>query len=324
MVGTGMAARRGILIRDAQALERAHAVQVVCFDKTGTLTFGKPSLARIDPPGALADAAALQAGSEHPLAAAVRQAAHGAAVKRAGGFRAMPGLGVAATVEGRSLILGNARLMAENGIESASDSGQTVSFLAEIAPHRRLLGTLTFSDTVKPGAAAVIARLHSMGLRTVMLTGDSDGAARAVAAQLGITEVHARVLPAEKAAAVAALRADGSVVAMIGDGINDAPALAAADIGIAMASGTDVAMATAGITLMRGDLALVAEAIDLSRRTVDKIRQGLFWAFAYNALGIPLAALGYLSPMVAGGAMALSSVSVVCNALLLRRWKPAA
>jgi Cu+-exporting ATPase len=328
MVGTGMAARRGILIRDAEALERAHAVRTVAFDKTGTLTLGKPSLARIVPEQALADAAALLAGSEHALAGAVRVAARAIAQPRAETFRAMPGLGVAATIGERRLVLGNARLMAQHGIDLAplaadaaamTGAGHTVSYLAETAPHRHAMAVLAFSDTVKPGAREAIALLHRMGLRTVMLTGDAEAAARAVAAQLGIDEVHAGILPQAKADAVAALHP----VAMVGDGINDAPALAAADVGIAMGGGTDVAMETAGITLMRGELSLVADAIEVSRRTVRKIRQGLFWAFAYNALGIPLAALGYLSPMVAGAAMALSSVSVVCNALLLRRWRPA-
>jgi Cu+-exporting ATPase len=325
MVGTGMAARRGILIRDAAALERAQAVQVVAFDKTGTLTLGKPSLVRIVPAEYLANAASLQAGSEHPLAEAVRVAAHGLPLSKVEDFRTLPGLGVTATAGGRTLLLGNARLMEQHGValdalkmdaDAMAASGQTVSFLAE---PNRLLAVLGFADTVKPNALAAIERLHRMGLRTVMLTGDGEGAASAVAAQVGIETVHARILPADKAAAVAELRAGGDVVAMVGDGINDAPALAAADIGIAMAGGTDVAMETAGITLMRGDLALVADAIELSRRTCRKIWQGLFWAFAYNVLGIPLAALGYLSPLVAGGAMALSSVSVVCNALLLRR-----
>jgi Cu+-exporting ATPase len=332
MVGTGMAARRGILIRDAAALERAHAVGVVAFDKTGTLTLGKPSLVRIVPAEFLADAAALQAGSEHPLAEAVRSAAAGLALATATGFRTLAGLGVTGTVGGRRLLLGNARLMAEHGVvlaslaadaEAMAAAGHTVSYLAEAGAGGpgRLLAVLGFADTVKPGARAAVARLHDMGLRTVMLTGDAEAAAQAVAQQVGIDDVRARILPADKAAAVAALRADGSVVAMVGDGINDAPALAAADIGIAMAGGTDVAMETAGITLMRGDLGLVADAIEVSRRTTAKIRQGLFWAFAYNVLGIPLAAFGYLSPLVAGGAMALSSVSVVGNALLLRRWR---
>jgi Cu+-exporting ATPase len=325
MVGTGMAARRGILIRDAAALERAHAVQVVAFDKTGTLTLGKPSLARIVPAAFLADAAALQSGSEHPLAEAVRVAAKGLPLPDVTGFRTLPGLGVTASVAGRTLLLGNARLMAENAVpldalnaeaSAMAAAGQTVSFLAEPG---HLLAVLGFADTVKPGARAAIERLHKMGLRTVMLTGDGQGAADAVARQVGIDSVRARILPADKAAAVTDLRASGDVVAMVGDGINDAPALAAADIGIAMAGGTDVAMETAGITLMRGDLTLVADAIEMSRRTTAKIWQGLFWAFAYNVLGIPLAAFGYLSPLMAGGAMALSSVSVVCNALLLRR-----
>ncbi len=325
MVGTGMAARRGILIRDAAALERARDVQVVAFDKTGTLTLGKPSLARIVPATYLTDAASLQAGSEHPLAEAVRVAAHGMTLSKVDDFRTLPGLGVTGTVAGRTLLLGNARLMQQHGValdalkldaDAMTAAGHTVSFLAE---PNRLLAVLGFSDTVKSGAKAAIERLHKMSLRTVMLTGDGEGAAASVAAQVGIDTVRARILPADKAAVVAELRANGDVVAMVGDGINDAPALAAADIGIAMASGTDVAMEVAGITLMRGDLSLVADAIDLSRRTCRKIWQGLFWAFAYNLLGIPLAAFGYLSPVLAGGAMALSSVSVVANALLLRR-----
>ena len=329
MVGTGMAARRGILIRDAAALERAHAVQVIAFDKTGTLTLGKPSLTRIVPAKYLADAAALQSGSEHALAEAMRVAAKGLTLPEVADFRTLAGLGVTATVGGRPLLLGNARLMAERGIaldalelDAAvmTAAGQTVSFLAEPEPGQAL-AVLGFADTVKPNARAAVERLHGMGLRTVMLTGDGQGAADAIARQVGIDRVRANILPADKAAAVAALRDGGAVVAMVGDGVNDAPALAAADIGIAMGGGTDVAMETAGITLMRGDLGLVADAIEVSRRTTARIWQGLFWAFAYNVLGIPLAAFGYLSPLVAGGAMALSSVTVVGNALLLRRWR---
>jgi Cu+-exporting ATPase len=336
MVGTGVAARHGILIRDAAALEQAHAVQVVAFDKTGTLTLGKPVLARIEAATGtieerLTEAVTLQAGSEHALASAIRSAADGLSVAPAIGFRALAGLGVSGTVQGRSLLLGNARLMKDNGIAldalaeaatSMASAGQTVSFLAEAAPDKRLLAAFGFADQVKPGAAAAVAALHRMGLRTVMLTGDSAGAAHGVATAVGISDVRAGLLPAAKAAAVAALRDGRTVVAMVGDGINDAPALAAADVGIAMASGTDVAMQTAGITLMRGDPALVADAIQVSRRTWAKIRQGLFWAFGYNVLGIPLAFFGYLSPVLAGAAMALSSVSVVGNALLLRRWTP--
>ncbi|MBN8928739.1 MAG: copper-translocating P-type ATPase [Rhodospirillales bacterium] len=331
MVGTGVAARRGILIRDAAALERAHAVQVVAFDKTGTLTEGRPRLAEIRPDRDLLPlAAALQQGSEHPLARAVREAA-GAAVLPVEGFRAFPGRGVAGRVEGRRLLLGNRALLQAEDIpvgffaaeaDRLEAQGLTVSWLAASDPDRRVLGLLAFADTPKPTAGPAVERLRALGLQIVLLTGDSRGAAAGIAAPLGIDEIRAEVLPAEKADAVAALRRDGHVVAMVGDGVNDAPALAAADIGIAMATGTDVAMETAGITRRRGDPALVADAIDISRRTWAKIRQGLFWAFAYNVLGIPLAAAGLLSPVVAGAAMALSSVSVVANALLLRRWRP--
>jgi Cu+-exporting ATPase len=236
---------------------------------------------------------------------------------------------VTGIVGGRSLALGNRSLMTAQHVptdaldQRASEleqRGHTIAFLAEASPSPRLLGLLAFADTVKPSARQAIAGLQALGLRTVMLTGDSRGAAESVAAEIGIDTVLAEVLPADKAAAVARLRADGSVVAMVGDGVNDAPALAVADIGLAMATGTDVAMDAAGITLMRGDPMLVAEAIDISRRTWRTIREGLFWAFAYNLIGIPLAALGYLSPVLAGAAMALSSVSVVGNALRLRRW----
>lgn len=328
MVGTGIAARQGILIRDAAALERAGAVSVVAFDKTGTLTLGKPSLVRIVPPEALADAASLLANSEHPLAEAVRAAAPDLPRQPVADFRTLAGFGVSGTVAGHPLLLGSSRLMEQHGVDlgdlrteadAMAASGQTVSYLAALgSPDSRLPAVLGFADTVKPGSRAAIDALHDLGIRTVMLTGDGEGAAQSVAARLGIDEVRARVLPAEKAEAVDALRTGGKVVAMVGDGINDAPALAAADIGIAMGGGTDVAMETAGITLMRGNPELAAEAIDISRRTGRKIRQGLFWAFAYNVLGIPLAAFGYLTPLWAGAAMALSSVSVVSNALLLR------
>jgi Cu+-exporting ATPase len=339
MVGTGAAAHAGILIRDASVLERAHTIRLVAFDKTGTLTEGNPAVAALLPAeGTEADllrlAAALQRGSEHPLARAVlaRAASDGIGPPTATRFRALPGRGVSATVEGRNLLLGNRALLAASGVptealltqaEAQEGQGQTVSWLAEAAPLPRVLGLIRFGDAPRASAAAAVARLHGMRLRTALLTGDSGGAAAGVAAALGIDTVQAGLLPAEKADALARLRAESGAVAMVGDGINDAPALAAADIGIAMAGGTDVAMQTAGITLMRPDLALVADALDIARRTTAKIRQGLFWAFAYNAVGVPLAALGLLSPAVAGGAMALSSVSVLANALLLRRWKPA-
>jgi Cu+-exporting ATPase len=199
-----------------------------------------------------------------------------------------------------------------------------VSWVADVTSEPALLGLLAFGDTVKPSAAAAVRKLREQGIRSVLLTGDNRGSAAAVAAQLGIDEVRAEILPEEKAGIVAALKQGHGLVAMVGDGINDAPALAAADVGIAMSTGTDVAMQAAGVTLMRGDPALVADAIDISRRTYAKIRQNLFWAFVYNLVGIPLAAFGLLSPVIAGAAMALSSVSVVANALTLRRWKGSA
>ena len=339
MAGTGVAARQGILIKDAQALELAHSVTTVAFDKTGTLTEGRPALVALQPaPGIARDellrlAAALQQTSSHPLAKAVLDRAHAdrLVIPPARDAQTLAGRGLEATVDGRVLRLGSSRLLRESGADAgglATESGQferqgrSVSWLMQTDPTgTRLLGLLAFGDTVKPSAREAIARLHALGIRSVMLTGDNRGSAEAVARELGIDEVHAEVLPGDKAAAVQALRAAGQVVAMVGDGINDAPALAAAQVGIAMSTGTDVAMETAGITLMRGDPLLVADAIDVSRRTYAKIRQGLFWAFAYNVLGIPLAALGLLSPVIAGAAMALSSVSVVGNALLLRHWR---
>jgi Cu+-exporting ATPase len=342
MVGTGVAARHGILVRDAEALELAHAASVVAFDKTGTLTMGQPELVALHAAEGCADdellrlAAALQADSAHPLARATLALAarRGLNPGRAAEARALPGVGVEGQVDGRPLTLGSSQLLEQHGIdpgplgpvaEALETAGHTLSWLLEqpLAGEPRLLGLLAFGDAVKPGAAAAVAGLRALGVRTVMLTGDNPGSARAVAGRLGIDEVHARVLPADKAAAVQALRKAGGTVAMVGDGINDAPALAAADIGIAMATGADVAMETAGITLMRGDPRLVPAAIGLSRRTLSTIRRGLFWAFAYNVVGIPLAALGMLDPVVAGAAMALSSVSVVLNALTLKRWRPA-
>jgi P-type Cu+ transporter len=401
MAGTGVAARHGILIKDAEALEIAHDVSLVAFDKTGTLTEGKPMLVAcvaVDGDGArlLAFTAAVQGGSAHPLARAVMDMARGtnACVPPASAQRAVPGRGVSARVRvpadarakagarlaeeiaagaimsarqsaglspgaglaldaghataspGRELELrlGSARWMAELGVELAplmaravelQALGRTVSWLADVSGDApRLLGLLAFGDRLRDGAIDAIQRLQSEHVRTVIISGDGHASAEGVARLLGITEVHAEVLPGEKASLLASLRSlsvgDASRrrarpvrVAMVGDGINDAPALAAADIGIAMASGADVAMEAAGITLMRSDPRLVADALDISRRCVAKIRQNLFWAFAYNVAGIGLAAAGLLSPMVAGAAMAFSSVSVVTNALTLRRWKAA-
>ena len=328
MVGTGAAARRGILIKDAEALEAAHAITAVAFDKTGTLTEGRPRVVEISGgQDTLRLAASLQQGSEHPLAAAVREraAGEGLAPLTLADFRALPGRGVEGRVGNRLLILGTRRLLGERGLnigalddraQAAEALGHTVSWLAD---RHDVLGFIAFGDHPRPEAQAAVAGLRAQGIEAVMVTGDGRGAAEAIAAKLGIARVFAEVLPGDKAEIVGRLRAEGRTVAMVGDGINDAPALAAADVGFAMATGTDVAMHTAGVTLMRGDPRLVPEAIAMSRRTYAKIRQGLFWAFAYNVIGIPLAALGYLSPMLAGGAMALSSVSVVLNALTLRR-----
>ena len=342
MAGTGVAARHGILIKDAEALELAHAVHVVAWDKTGTLTEGRPRLVLLlpqagDDSALLAAAAALQAGSSHPLARAVAEAAaaRGLAVPQATGLRAVPGRGVAGDLDGRALRLGSARWMQESGLDVAAaaaqpEAGHTLSWLAAATPAGgwQLQGLLAFADAPKPHAAAAVRRLADMDVRSVLVSGDNRAAAAAVAATLGIDDVRAEVLPEDKARIVTELKQGGLGVAMVGDGINDAPALAAADVGIAMAhldgGGTDVAMHAAGITLMRGDPARVADAIAISRRTHTKIRQNLFWAFAFNAVGIPLAALGMLSPVIAGAAMAFSSVFVVSNALLLSRWKAAA
>ncbi len=351
MAGTGVAARHGILIKDAQALEIAHRVDTVAFDKTGTLTEGHPRLLRVegvagvDEVAVLQAAAALQTQSAHPLARAVLDAARerGVTAGLAEDVQAVAGRGSQGTVQGTRLALGSQRWMAELGValeplatavQTAQTDGATVSLLASQGTDGRWspLALLALGDEPKAGAAQAIATLRAQGLRLFMVSGDNAAAARAMATRLGLKdeagEVIAEVLPGDKAAVIARLKQGGHVVAMIGDGVNDAPALAAADVGMAMShaqgGSSDVAMHAAGITLMRGDPALVAAALDISRRTVRKIRQNLFWAFAYNAAGIPLAALGYLSPVLAGAAMALSSVSVVSNALLLKRWQPPA
>ncbi|NJD87042.1 MAG: copper-translocating P-type ATPase [Betaproteobacteria bacterium] len=338
MAGTGVAARHGILIKDAEALEIAHRARVVAFDKTGTLTQGKPSLVEVVAQGiareeALRLAAAVQRGSTHPLAKAVLEAAarESVPIVAAADLRTVAGRGVEATIEARRIAIASRHWAGELAVRGTqaleaeasrlASRGLTVSWLVETAPQARVLALLAFGDAAKPQSAAAVARLRALGLRTVLVTGDNRGAGEAAGRELGIDEVHAEVLPEDKAAVVARLREAHGTVAMVGDGINDAPALAAADIGIAMGTGTDVAMHTAGITLMRGDPSLVADALDISRRTHAKIWQNLFWAFAYNVVGVPLAALGMLSPVIAGAAMALSSVSVVSNALLLARWK---
>ncbi|MEX3810587.1 heavy metal translocating P-type ATPase [Paraburkholderia sp. BR13439] len=349
MAGTGVAARHGVLIKDAEALEIAHRVSIVAFDKTGTLTLGQPSVTAFEPAGgvsrdeALVLAAAVQRHSDHPLARAVVRAYEdqlGQIAGEAGGpsataARAVAGRGVEADVDGRTLALGSTRWLHELDIalppalaaraQELEAAGNTVSWLMTREPGSpEALALIAFGDTVKPTARAAVARLAQMGIRSVLVTGDNHGSAASVARALGIDEFHAEVLPDDKARVIRDLKMrHAGIVAMAGDGINDAPALAAADIGIAMATGTDVAMHAAGITLMRGDPALVADAIDISRRTWRKIQQNLFWAFVYNLIGVPLAAFGLLNPMLAGAAMAFSSVSVVTNALLLRTWRTA-
>ncbi|QXG37164.1 heavy metal translocating P-type ATPase [Pseudomonas viridiflava] len=337
MAGTGVAARHGILIKDAEALERAHEVTAVVFDKTGTLTSGTPRITNMialegNEEQLLQRAGALQRGSEHPLAKAVLDVCHEWQLKldEIENSHALSGRGIAGTVQGHELVLGNRRLLEESGLpmgdlaESAriwEAEGRTLSWLIERAPDPHIIGLFAFGDSLKPGTDEAVRELNARGITSHLLTGDNRGSAQVVAKALGIHDVHAEVLPADKSATVMQLKSH-NVVAMVGDGINDAPALAAADIGIAMGSGTDVAMQAAGITLMRGDPRLVPAALDISRRTYAKIRQNLFWAFVYNLIGIPLAAFGYLNPVLAGAAMALSSVSVVSNALLLKTWKP--
>lgn len=344
MAGTGVAAKHGILIKDAQALELAHKVDVVAFDKTGTLTVGQPRLTALvvlpgmDDTEALQAAASLQSGSEHPLARAVVASAQARrlAVEAPDNVRAVPGRGTEGEVGVRSFLIGSLRWMDELKVDmgalagkaaSLQAEGATVSAMAErTTAGLTLRALMAFGDEPKPGAKEALAALRARGIKTVMISGDNRGAAEAMARRLGLRpeegEVMAEVLPGDKAARVMALKEGGHTVVMVGDGVNDAPALAAADVGMAMGNGTDVAMHAAGITLMRGDPLLVAAALDISDRTVAKIRQNLFWAFAYNAAGIPLAALGFLNPVLAGAAMAMSSVSVMSNALLLKRWKP--
>ena len=351
IAGTGVAARHGILIKDAQALELARRIQTVAFDKTGTLTLGKPRVVVVehhslfDPKEVLALAEAANAGSNHPLADAVRGAfehegkRHPEMLRRkALEHRVLPGRGVASRLVDEShpggqveLAFGNRRLMDEWTVDIGvlearathyEAEGRTVSWLAQRTPAgSQLIGLIAFGDEPKAGAQAAIEGLSRLGIETTMISGDSDGAARHIAQQLGLTHYEANVLPRDKVKRIEALRKSGRVVAMVGDGINDAPALAAADVGIAMGSGTDIAMHAAGVTLLRSDPRLVSTAIEISRATVRKIRQNLFWAFIYNIVGIPLAALGVLTPVFAGAAMALSSVSVVSNALLLKRFR---
>ena len=350
MAGTGVAAKFGILIKDAQALELAHKAKTIAFDKTGTLTIGKPRLTAFVLADTLADesqflgiAASLQSGSEHPLALAVLDAAKARklSIPAPNNQRTVPGKGSEADVGSGSYLIGSLRWMQELRVDMGAlaqhatnlqAQGATVSALAQ----RTITGwtikaLLAFGDEPKPQAQEAVHTLKARGIKTVMISGDNRGAANAMGQRLGLDvnagEIVSEVLPSDKAALISKLKeGNKNVVLMVGDGINDAPALAAADVGMAMSNigtgATDVAMHAAGITLLRGDTMLVAAALDISAKTVAKIRQNLFWAFVYNVAGIPLAALGYLNPVVAGAAMALSSVSVMSNALLLKRWKP--
>jgi len=348
MVGTGRGAMAGVLIKNAEALELLEKVDTLVVDKTGTLTEGKPRLVSVvSAPGfeekeILRLAAGLERASEHPLAAAIVQGATAQGVEptRASEFQSVTGHGVVGTVDGKSVVLGNEKLFGERGIalEGALDSalndlsqraaslrgeGQTVMF---VAVDGRAAGLLGVADPVKASTPEAIAKLHQAGIRMVMLTGDNRQTAAAVARRLGMDEIRAEILPQQKADEVKRLQAQGRVVAMAGDGVNDAPALAQANVGIAMGTGTDVAIESAGITLVQGDLRGIVRARALSRATMRNIRQNLFFAFVYNSLGVPIAAgvlypfLGLLlSPIVASAAMTFSSVSVITNALRLRR-----
>lgn len=335
MVGTGLGAANGILIRNAESLERLREVTTVVFDKTGTITGGKPTVTDLVALNGWSEAellglvASAEARSEHSLAQAIVNTARtrGVSLSDAERFDSAPGKGVMASVNGRAVIVGNRSIMEDHGISLAEVEGIVKSIslqgktLVVAAVDGVVGGILGIADAVKNSAPEAVRRIKSLGLKTIMVTGDRPETAKAIAAQTGIDEVFAGVQPGEKAALIKELQRQGSVVMMVGDGVNDAPALAQADVGMAMGSGTDVAIETADITLMSTNLLGVARAICLSERTLRTIKQNLFWAFAYNVAGIPVAALGLLNPVLAAGAMALSSVSVVSNSLRLKRMK---
>jgi len=342
MVGTGKGAQNGILIKSAASLERAYRIETIVFDKTGTLTQGTPTVTDVVPLDSVSQsevlrlAASAEKGSEHPVGQAIVTAARkeGQEPSDPESFQALSGRGVLATVDGKEVLLGNRILMNDNGVQIAAHEekvsgleshGKTVML---VAVDRKPVGLIAVSDTIRENAAAAIGQLHQMGLETVMITGDNRRTAEAVARQAGIERVLAEVLPDDKAREIRGLQESGKVVAMVGDGINDAPALAQADIGIALGSGTDVAMESGDVVLVRNDLRDVVEAIRLSRYTITKVKQNLFWAFAYNSLGIPIAAgILYpwtetlLNPIIAAAAMAFSSISVVTNSLLMNRYR---
>ena len=333
MVGTGIGARIGILVKNAAALERAEKIRTLVVDKTGTLTEGKPVISDILPTEAISSsdflrlAAALEQGSQHPLAQAILARAQSEVLElpAISNFQSTSGKGVSAEIDGTRHTLGSPLFSTENGL--APDAGVLTRMQAQgktvviVANASAILGYIAISDPLRASSAQAVARLQQMGIEVIMLTGDNHATAQAIAREAGIERFRAEVLPQHKAEEVQKLKTQGSVVGMVGDGINDAPALAAADISFAIGAGSDVAIEAADITLMRNDLNSVADAISLSRATLGKIRQNLFFAFFYNVLGIPLAAFGMLSPVIAGAAMAMSSVSVVSNSLLLKKWQ---
>ena len=338
MVGTGRGAQVGVLVKNAAALEQAEKIQTLILDKTGTLTEGKPVVTNIIPSGdttkhdLIQISATLEQGSEHPLAKAILECAKSMNIKphTVSEFTAVTGRGITARIDDIDYILGTVKFLIDHGAEIDTDhiatlqaKGKTIIAAAKnLGNTSKILGYLEIGDQLRSTSVQAVKQLQSMGIEVIMLTGDSPTTAAAVAEQVGITSYHAEVLPQDKAIEVENIKNKGKFTAMVGDGINDAPALAAANVSFAIGAGSDIAIEAADITLIRNDLLSIADAISLSNKTLGKIRQNLFFAFIYNALGIPLAALGLLNPVIAATAMAMSSVSVVGNSLLLKRWQP--